>query len=179
MSCPKCGAPGIVHKGFGTKLLESELKTLFPSARIQRFDADNKKGEGLDEVYDEVKAGEVDILVGTQTLAKGLDLPRLATVGVVQADAGLNLPDFTAEGSVTYNWAERIYVGVSADFASERAAFFVVPSYVDLGVSAEYRFDRRTSFWAKGGNLLNQTIQKSLTRAENGVYFTAGICLNF
>lgn len=89
------------------------------------------------------------------------------------------LPDFTAEGSVTYNWAERIYVGVSADFSSERAAFFVVPSYVDLGVSAEYRFNRRTSFWAKGGNLLNQTIQKSLTRAENGVYFTAGICLNF
>ncbi len=97
MKCPKCGAPGIVHKGFGTKLLESELKTLFPSARIQRFDADNKKGEGLDAVYDEVKAGEVDILVGTQTLAKGLDLPRLATVGVVQADAGLNLPDFMAE----------------------------------------------------------------------------------
>ena len=97
MKCPKCGAPGIVHKGFGTKLLESELKTLFPSARVQRFDADNKKGEGLDAVYDEVKAGEVDILVGTQTLAKGLDLPRLATVGVVQADAGLNLPDFMAE----------------------------------------------------------------------------------
>ena len=97
MKCPKCGAPGIVHKGFGTKLLESELKTLFPNARIQRFDADNKKGEGLDAVYDEVKAGEVDILVGTQTLAKGLDLPRLATVGVVQADAGLNLPDFMAE----------------------------------------------------------------------------------
>jgi len=89
------------------------------------------------------------------------------------------IPEFSAEGSVTYNWAERIYVGVSADFASERAGYFVVPSYCDLGVSAEYRFDRRTSFWAKGGNLLNQTIQKSLTRAENGMYFTAGICLNF
>ena len=97
MSCPKCGAPGIVHKGFGTKLLEGELKILFPNTRVQRFDADNKKGEGLDAIYDEVKAGEVDILVGTQTLAKGLDLPRLATVGVVQADAGLNLPDFMAE----------------------------------------------------------------------------------
>ena len=64
---------------------------------MQRFDADNKKGEGLDAIYSEVKDGEVDILVGTQTLAKGLDLPKLATVGVVQADAGLSLPDYAAE----------------------------------------------------------------------------------
>ena len=97
LNCPKCGAPGMIHKGFGTKLLESELKKLFSSARVKRFDADNKKGEGLDAVYSEVRDGEVDILVGTQTLAKGLDLPRLATVGVAQADAGLNLPDFMAE----------------------------------------------------------------------------------
>ena len=96
-SCPKCGKPGLVHKGFGTKLLESELKKLFPKARVRRFDADNKKGESLEAVYDLVKDGEVDILVGTQTLAKGLDLPKLATVGVVQADAGLSLPDYIAE----------------------------------------------------------------------------------
>ena len=97
VSCPKCGALGLIHKGFGTKLLESELIKLFPKARIKRFDADNKKGEGLNEVYDSVKNGEVDILVGTQTIAKGLDLPRLSTVGIVQADAGLALPDYTAE----------------------------------------------------------------------------------
>jgi len=98
--CPKCGAPGLVHKGFGTKLLESELKKLFPKARMRRFDADNKKNEGLNAVYSEVRDGEVDILVGTQTVAKGLDLPRLATVGVVQADAGLALPDYMAEERV-------------------------------------------------------------------------------
>jgi primosomal protein N' (replication factor Y) len=73
---------------------------LFPEARIRRFDADNKKGEGLDAAYTAVKDGEVDILVGTQTLAKGLDLPRLSTVGVVQADAGLMLPDFASEERV-------------------------------------------------------------------------------
>ena len=95
--CPKCKALGLVHKGFGTKLLETEAKKLFPKARVRRFDADNKRGESLDAVYDLVKAGEVDILIGTQTLAKGLDLPKLATVGVVQADAGLSLPDFAAE----------------------------------------------------------------------------------
>ena len=100
MVCPKCGAPDLIHKGFGTKLLEVELKKLFPKAQVRRFDADNKKGEGLEEIYDEVKNGGVDILVGTQILAKGLDLPKLATVGVVQADAGLLLPDFAAEERV-------------------------------------------------------------------------------
>ena len=97
VTCPKCGAPGLIHKGFGTKLLESEIKRLFPEARVKRFDADNKKGEGLDTLYGAVKDGEVDILVGTQAIAKGLDLPKLATVGVVQADAGLSLPDYMAE----------------------------------------------------------------------------------
>lgn len=95
--CPKCGALGLVHKGFGTKLLETEARKLFPKARVMRFDADNKKGESLDAVYDTVKEGGVDILIGTQTLAKGLDLPKLATVGVAQADAGLSLPDYSAE----------------------------------------------------------------------------------
>lgn len=95
--CPECKNPGLIHKGFGTKLLESELKRLFPKARVRRFDADNKKDEGLDATYEAVRDGEVDILIGTQMLAKGLDLPRLTTVGVVQADAGLSLPDFSSE----------------------------------------------------------------------------------
>ena len=99
-NCPSCGDSGLIHKGFGTKLLENELSRLFPKARVRRFDADNKKGEGLDEVYTSVRDGEVDILVGTQTLAKGLDLPLLNTVGIVQADAGLSLPDFAAEERV-------------------------------------------------------------------------------
>lgn len=96
-SCPDCGHPSIIHKGFGTKLLESELNRLFKSARIIRFDADNAKAETLDAKFAEVKAGDYDIIIGTQTVAKGLDLPRLATVGVVQADAGLSLPDFSSE----------------------------------------------------------------------------------
>ena len=99
-SCPKCGHPDLIHKGFGTKLLEEELKQLFPKAKVARFDADNKKGEGLEDVYAAVKGGEVDILVGTQGLAKGLDLPKLATVGIVAADTGLSLPDFAAEERV-------------------------------------------------------------------------------
>ncbi len=96
-SCPHCQKVGIIHKGFGTKLLESELSRLFPNVKIARFDGDNKKTESLAELYDEVKSGEIKLLIGTQTLARGLDLPKLATVGVMQADAGLALPDFAAE----------------------------------------------------------------------------------
>lgn len=96
-SCPNCGHPGIIHKGFGTKLLESELTRLFPKATIARFDGDNNKKNNLTQLYNDVKSGKIDILIGTQTLARGLDLPHLATVGVVQADAGLALPDFAAE----------------------------------------------------------------------------------
>ena len=99
-ACPSCGGANLIHKGFGTKLLENELKRLFPEARVKRFDADNKKGETLDALYPSIRDGEVDILVGTQVLAKGLDLPLLSTVGVVQADAGLNLPDYSAEEKV-------------------------------------------------------------------------------
>lgn len=96
-SCPECHHAGVIHKGFGTKLLESELSRLFPEAKIARFDGDNKKSEDLATLYDDVKTGNIDVLIGTQTLARGLDLPHLATVGIVQADAGLALPDFSAE----------------------------------------------------------------------------------
>ena len=95
-SCPDCKTPGIIHKGFGTKLLEQELKKLFKDASVIRFDADNAKKDTLAENFDKVKNGEFDIIIGTQTVAKGLDLPLLKTVGVVQADAGLSLPDFSA-----------------------------------------------------------------------------------
>lgn len=96
-SCPQCHEPDLVHKGFGTKLLESELARLFPEAKIARFDGDNLKSETLAELYPDVKSGAYQILIGTQALARGLDLPKLATVGIVQADAGLALPDFAAE----------------------------------------------------------------------------------
>ena len=96
-SCPECHHPEIIHKGFGTKLLESELRRLFKTAKIARFDGDNDKKNSLDALYEQVKSGDIDIIIGTQTIAKGLDLPKLATIGIVQADSGLSLPDFSTE----------------------------------------------------------------------------------
>ena len=96
-TCPVCHHGSLIHKGFGTKLLESELKKIFKSARIARFDADNATADSLTQNFEAVKNGDVDIIIGTQTIAKGLDLPLLNTVGIVQADANLNLPDYAAE----------------------------------------------------------------------------------
>lgn len=96
-SCPQCHHTSIIHKGIGTQLLATELAQLFPKAKLARFDGDNRRAEGLANLYAAVKTGEIDLLIGTQTLARGLDLPLLATVGIIQADAGLALPDFAAE----------------------------------------------------------------------------------
>ena len=96
-TCPVCHHGSLIHKGFGTKLLESELKKIFKSTRIARFDADNTTADSLTQNFEAVKNGDIDIIIGTQTIAKGLDLPLLNTVGIVQADANLNLPDYAAE----------------------------------------------------------------------------------
>lgn len=96
-TCPVCHHGSLIHKGFGTKLLESELKKIFKSARIARFDADNATADSLTQNFEAVKNGDIDIIIGTQTIAKGLDLPLLNTVGIIQADANLNLPDYAAE----------------------------------------------------------------------------------
>lgn len=100
-SCPTCHEADIIYKGIGTKLIESELRKLFPTANIARFDADNKNDEAVNARYKELYDGTIDIAIGTQVIAKGLDLPQLRMVGVIQADAGLALPD--------YNSNERIF----------------------------------------------------------------------
>ena len=96
ISCPDCGEAEIIHKGIGTKAIEEEIRKLFPQKKVARFDADSDKNETVEKLYNEIRNGEIDIIIGTQVIAKGLDLPKLKTVCVVQADAGLALPDFTS-----------------------------------------------------------------------------------
>lgn len=95
-SCPECHSADIIHKGIGTKLIESELRKLFPNKTIARFDGDSETGESVEERYRELYDGTIDLIIGTQVIAKGLDLPNLRTVGIVQADAGLALPDYSS-----------------------------------------------------------------------------------
>lgn len=95
-SCPSCHRADIIHKGLGTKRIEDELRRLFPKQTIARFDGDTATQGSVDKRYQELYDGSIDLIIGTQVIAKGLDLPYLRTVGVVQADAGLSLPDFAA-----------------------------------------------------------------------------------
>lgn len=140
--CPECKHPNIIHKGFGTKLLETEIKKLFKDAKVARFDADNKKPETLNANYDKVKNGDIDIIIGTQTLAKGLDLPMLATVGVVQADSGLSLPDFSAEEK-TFHLLSQVLGRVGRGHVDKAEAF--VQTYqpesevIKSGINSDYQ----------------------------------------
>lgn len=97
MSCPICNNASIVFKSIGTKAIAEEAARLFPEASIQRFDTDNTKSERIENHYADIRAGKVDIIIGTQTLAKGLDLPQLALVGVIIADTSLYVPDFSSQ----------------------------------------------------------------------------------
>ncbi|NLT27821.1 MAG: primosomal protein N', partial [Dehalococcoidales bacterium] len=95
--CPACGSPRIKYMGLGTQKLEQETAATFPRARLLRWDSDSTNGKDSHKnILDAFKKREADILIGTQMVAKGLDLPNVTLVGVVIADSGLNLPDFRA-----------------------------------------------------------------------------------
>ncbi len=94
--CPRCGAPGMVDEGAGTERIEALLKESFPEARVARLDRDVAAGLKSERILDAVRRGEVDILVGTQMVTKGHDLPSVTLVGVLNADAALSMPDFRA-----------------------------------------------------------------------------------
>lgn len=96
--CPACGHPELVGAGVGTQKLEAALLEAFPDARIARADTDSLSGKhAWRELYDRIRAREVDIVVGTQMLAKGHDFPALTLVGVVDADRALFSTDFRAQ----------------------------------------------------------------------------------
>lgn len=95
--CPSCTAPSLRYLGMGSERVEEVLRELHPSARVGRMDSDTMvRREDYETTLDAFGRGELDVLVGTQMIAKGLDFPRVTLVGVVSADSTLHLPDFRA-----------------------------------------------------------------------------------
>ena len=95
--CPRCGSTDLSFRGLGTEQVERVVAETFPEARLARMDVDTTSGKwSHHEILGRVERGEVDILLGTQMIAKGLDFPSVTLVGVVNADVGMHLPDFRA-----------------------------------------------------------------------------------
>jgi primosomal protein N' (replication factor Y) len=96
-ACPSCTKPGLHRLGAGSERVEEELRLLLPAARVRRMDSDTmRRREDYEQTLSAFGRGEVDVLVGTQMIAKGLDFPRVTLVGIVAADGALHLPDFRA-----------------------------------------------------------------------------------
>ena len=96
-TCPQCQSENIRYFGTGTQKVEEEINKLFPEARVLRMDVDTTKQKGAHEkMLDAFGAGQADILLGTQMIAKGLDFPNITLVGVLSADTSLHLPDYRA-----------------------------------------------------------------------------------
>lgn len=95
--CPECGSDALKNSGTGTQKIEQYIKDLFPEHNVERIDSDIlvRKGEHV-RLLERFQKGDIDILVGTQMIAKGLDNPNVTLVGVISADASFNLPDFRA-----------------------------------------------------------------------------------
>lgn len=95
--CPECGSDALKNSGTGTQKIEQYIQDLFPDKNVERIDSDIlvRKGEHI-RLLDKFQKGGIDILVGTQMIAKGLDNPNVTLVGVISADASFNLPDFRA-----------------------------------------------------------------------------------
>lgn len=108
-TCPECGCKSMTVAGHGTEKVEEEVRRLFPSARIERLDADvaTQDREKVRQVIQDFREGRIDILLGTQMVAKGLNFPRLSLVGVINADSTLSVPDFRSEER-TYSLLEQV-----------------------------------------------------------------------
>ncbi|MFO1484493.1 MAG: primosomal protein N' [Verrucomicrobiaceae bacterium] len=95
--CPSCNEPGLKFAGFGTERVEEVVREVFPQARIARVDTDTiQRKNQLRHLLRDFRAQKIDLLIGTQMIAKGLDFPNVTLVGVLNADLALNLPDFRA-----------------------------------------------------------------------------------
>lgn len=134
-TCPQCRSPKIRYKGTGTQKVESVARKLMPHANIVRIDADTmRRKHALREQLSAFRQGKIDVLVGTQMIAKGLDFPNVTLVGLMDADLSMHLPDFRA--------AERTFqllVQVSGRAGrGDRAGEVVVQTYMPSNAPVQY-----------------------------------------
>ncbi len=170
-TCPKCGSRYIKYFGSGTEKLEQELREIVPQARVIRMDRDTTNGKfAHSEILDKFRRKEYDILLGTQMVAKGHDIPNVTAVGIISADSSLNMPDFRA--------AERCFMLITQTAGragrGEVPGQVVVQSYnpehyaVKAGIAQDYEFFaqeelkmRRSLFFPPYSRLIKLIVQNT------------------
>jgi len=150
-TCRTCAAPYLEQAGVGTERVEQELRESYPDARIARVDRDTMRRQGaLTDVLSRFGAGELDILVGTQMIAKGHDFPRVTLVGVISADVGLGLADFRASERTFQLLTQVAGRAGRGDSVGEAIVQTLYPEHysVQLACDQDYRafFDREVNY---------------------------------
>jgi primosomal protein N' (replication factor Y) (superfamily II helicase) len=141
--CPECSSPEITLLGRGTERVEEELKVLFPAARVGRMDRDTTAGRGGHaRVLKGVEEGTIDMLIGTQMIAKGHDFPGVTLVGVIAADETLNLPDFRS-GERTFQLVSQVMGRAGRGDAPGRVLIQTVnPDHYAIRLAAAHDFEQ-------------------------------------
>ena len=150
-TCTACAAPYLEHVGFGTAQVEAEVRRLFPSARVARVDRDTMGRRGaIQSVLARFARGELDVIVGTQMIAKGHDFPAVTLVGVVSADVGLGLPDFRASERTFHLLTQVAGRAGRGDLAGEAIVQTLFPEHysIQLACRQDYRafYDREIQY---------------------------------
>ena len=150
-SCSACAAPYVEHIGFGTARVEAEIAKLLPGARIARVDRDTIRRRGaIQAVLARVAARKIDVIVGTQMIAKGHDFPAVTLVGVISADIGLGLPDFRAAERTFQLLTQVAGRAGRGELAGEAVVQTLFPEHysIQLACRQDYRafFEREISF---------------------------------
>ncbi len=168
-SCSACAAPYVEHIGFGTARVEAEVAQLLPGARIARVDRDTIQRRGaIQSVLARVAARKIDVIVGTQMIAKGHDFPAVTLVGVISADIGLGLPDFRAAERTFQLLTQVAGRAGRGELAGEAVVQTLFPEHysIQLACRQDYRafFEREISFrkamrYPPAVNLINVIIR--------------------
>ncbi len=139
--CPACNEAHLIYRGTGTQKVEEELKKILPEARVARMDSDSMSKRGAhDKVLREFREHKLDIIVGTQMIAKGLDFPKVTQVGVVSADANLNLPDFRS-GERTFDLITQVAGRAGrSDLGGEVIVQTYTPEHYAVSFAAKHDF---------------------------------------
>ena len=150
-ACPHCAGPYLEQAGFGTERVEAEVRRLCPQARVARLDRDAIRRKGaLAEILSRFRTGDIDVLVGTQMIAKGHDFPRVTLVGVVSADVGLGLADFRASERTFQLLTQVVGRAGRGDEPGEAIVQTIYPDHysIQLARRQDYRafFERELKF---------------------------------